>query len=338
MGKMVLTIALLLGLMIWVPGALLAQDAKLLDAAKKEGGKVVVYGSLENDTMDLIAAALKKKTGLEVDYWRDAANKVTDRVAAEGRVGKPQADVVLTTTSTMQLIQKDGLLAKYDSPSAQAFPKTVIDANLGPAYRSTVIGVVYNTGIVKPAEAPKSLEDIVKPQYKGKVVVPDPSQHTTTAQWLASLHKIMGKEKADKFIHDLAASKPLLVPSLTPAGERITTGETPIGIAFLKNVVFYGRNGVPLDYVRLGKFMGDGQSITLAAKGPHPNGGKAFIDYFLGDESLKIMANIGEFVTRKGIYPPLPDANKIQLVDMIEMDKEAFAQKMAEYKKIFLQN
>jgi len=318
-------------------GSVFAQDAKLVDAARKEGGKIVVYGSLENDTMDLISTAFKKKTGLDVDFWRDSANKVTDRVAAEFRAGKPQADVVLTTTSTLRLSQRDGLLAKYDSPSAMAFPKNVIDANLGPAYRSTVIGVVYHTGIIKPAEAPKSLEDITKPQYKGKVVFPDPSQHTTTAQWLASLHKIMGNEKADKFIHDLAASKPLLVPSLTPAGERITTGETPIGVAFLKNVVFYGRNGVPLDYVRLGKFMGDGQSISLAAKAPHPSAGKAFVDFFLGDESLKIMANIGEFVTRKSIYPPLPDANKIQLVDMIDMDKEAFSQKMAEYKKIFLQ-
>ncbi len=329
---------LLAGLAIISVKPVIAQDAKLIELAKKEGGRVVVYGSIENDTMDLIAAAFKKKTGLEVDYWRDAANKVTDRVTAESRAGKPQADVVLTTTSTMRLIQKDGFLAKYDSPSAKAFPKTVTDPNLGPAYRSTVIGVVYHTGIVKPSEAPKSLEDLVKPQYKGKVVVPDPSQHTTTAQWLASLHKIMGVEKADKFIHDLAATKPLLVPSLTPAGERITTGETPIGIAFLKNVVFYGRNGVPLDYVRLGKFMGDGQSITLAARSPHVSAGKAFIDYFLGEESLKIMANIGEFVTRKGIYPPLPDANKIQLIDMIDMDKEAFTQKMAEYKKIFLQN
>jgi iron(III) transport system substrate-binding protein len=335
--RLFVALAALLASMIgsFAPG--FAQDKALVEAAKKEGGKVVVYGSLENDTMDLLSAAFKKKTGLEVDYWRDAANKVTDRVSAEARAGKPQADVVLTTTSTLRLIQKDGLLAKYDSPSAKAFPKTVIDPNLGPAYRSTVIGVVYNTGIVKPADAPKSLEDLVKPQYKGKVVFPDPSQHTTTAQWLASLHKIIGKERADKFILDLAASKPLLVPSLTPAGERITTGETPIGVAFLKNVVFYGRNGVPLDYVRLGKFMGDGQSITMANKAPHTNAGKAFVDFFLGEESLKIMANIGEFVTRKGIYPPLPDANKIQLVDMVEMDKEAFAQKMAEYKKIFLQ-
>lgn len=326
-----------IGFLLLGSSAAWTQDAKLLEAAKKEGAKVVVYGSLENDTMDLISAALKKRTGLEVDYWRDSANKVTDRVTAEARAGKVQADVVLTTTPTLKLIQKDGLLAKYDSPAHKAFPKTVIDPNLGPAYRSTVIGIVYHTGMIKKADAPKSLEDLVKPQYKGKLVVPDPSVHTTTAQWLASLHKIMGKEKADKFIVDLAAMKPLLVPSLTPAGERITTGEAPIGVAFLKNVVFYGRSGVPLDYVRLGKFMGDGQSISMVAKAPHPNAGKAFIDYFLGEESLKVMADIGEFVTRKGIYPPLPDANKIQLVDMIDMDKEAYAQKMAEYKKLFLQ-
>src|SRR5687768_5861993 len=168
--------------------------------------------------------------------------------------------------------------------------------------------------------------------------MPDASQHTTTGQWLASLHKVMGKERSDKFNPDLEGTKPLLVESLTPAGERITTGEAPIGIAFLKNVVFYGKKGIPLDYVRLGKFMGDNQSVTLGAKPLHPNAGKAFIDYFLGEESLRIMAGIGEFVTRKGIYPPLPDADKIELVDMVEMDKKTFTEKMAEYKKIFLQN
>src|ERR1043166_2089820 len=310
-----------------------AQDAKLVEAAKKEGGKVVIYGSLENDTLELIAGAFKKKTGLEIDTWREPANKVTDRVANESRAGKPLFDVVLTTKSTMQLAYKDGFLTKYDSPSAKAYPKQFVDPNLGPTYRNTIIGIVYNTGVIKPADAPKSLEDLVKPQYKGKVVVPDASQHTTTAQWMASLHKVMGsKEKADKFIRDLAATQPLLVPSLTPAGERITTGETPIGIAFIKNVVFYGKKGVPLDYTRLGKFMGDGQSVSLDAKAPHPNAGNAFIDYLLDEESSKIMAGIGEFVARKGIYPPLPDAEKIEMIEMDDMDQKAFAEKMAEYR------
>ncbi len=317
---------------------LLAQDAKLIEAARKEGGKVVVYGSIENDTMDLIGAAFKKKTGLDIEFWRAASTKVMDRVLNETRIGKPLYDVVLTTTPPMEFMFNEGGLAKYDSPSARAFPKEVMHPNLGPQYRNAVIGILYHSGIIKPADAPKSLEDLLKPQYRGKLVMPDASLHTTTAQWLASLHKVMGsRERADKFIRDLAATKPLLVDSLTPAGERVTTGETPVGIGFLKNVVFYGQKGVPIDYVRLGKFMGDGQAVALAAKPVHPNAGKAFIDYFIGEEGLKIMAGIGEFVTRKGIYPPIPDADKIELVEMIDMDKKTYAEKMAEYKKIFLQ-
>jgi iron(III) transport system substrate-binding protein len=320
-----------------LPGMLQAQDSKLVDAAKAEGGKVVVYGSLENETMDLISAAFKKKTGLEADFWRASSTKVMDRANSEFRTGKPLFDAVLMNDAPMQFLQKNGIFAKYDSPSSRAFPAEVIDKNLGPRYRNVLIGIVYNTAVIKPADAPKSLEDLLKPQYRGKLVVPDASQHTTTAQWLVSLQKIMGKERSEKFVRDLAATKPLLVESLTPAGERITTGETPIGISFIKNVVFYGQKGVPLDYVRLPSFMGDGQYIALSAKAPHPNAGKAFLDFFLGEESLRIMANIGEFVNRKGIYPPLADADKIKVVEMVPMDEKDFAEKMAEYRKIFLQ-
>jgi iron(III) transport system substrate-binding protein len=315
-----------------------AQDAKLVDAAKKEGGRVVVYGSLENETVELIAAALKKKTGLEIDFWRAASTKVMDRVINEMRAGKPLYDVVQTPTPPMEFMFKAGALSKYDSPAAKGFPKEVIHPDLGPQYRNGVIGIVYHAGIIKPADAPKTLQDLLKPQYRGKFVMPDPSQHTTTAQWFASLHKVMGgQEPAEKFIRDLAATKPLLVESLTPAGERISTGERPIGLAFVKNVVFYGQKGIPMDYVRLGKFMGDGQAVALAAKPPHPNAGRAFIDFFIGEESLKIMADLGEFVTRKGVPSPIPGADKIELVEMVDMDKKAYAEKMAEYRKIFLQ-
>ncbi len=339
MHKRAIATLVQLGSMFFLAVPLLAQDAKLIEAARKEGGKVVVYGSIESDTMDRIGAAFKKKTGLDIEFWRAASTKVMDRVLGETRVGKPLYDVVLTTTPPMEFMFNEGGLAKYDSPSAKFFPREVMHANLGPQYRNAVIGIIYHAGIIKPADAPKSLEDLLKPQYRGKLVMPDASLHTTTAQWLASLHKVMGgKERADKFIRDLAATKPLLVDSLTPAGERVTTGEMPIAIGFLKNVVFYGQKGVPIDYVRLGKFMGDGQAVALGAKPIHANAGKAFIDYFIGEEGLKIMAGIGEFVTRKGIYPPIADADKIELVEMIDMDKKTYAEKMAEYKKIFLQN
>jgi iron(III) transport system substrate-binding protein len=229
------------------------------------------------------------------------------------------------------------MLTKYLSPAAKGFAKDVVDPNLGPRYRNVVIGIIYNKDAIKPAEAPKSLEDLVKPQYKGKVVMPDPKQHTTTTQWLASLHKIMGKENADKFIRELGASKPALVESYIPAAERVITAETPIAIAFVRYVYLYGQKGAPLDYVRLGKMLGDGHHIALGSKAPNPNAGKAFIDFFLNDESMSLMTKIGgEFVNRKGVKPPLPDVDKIQFVEMLDLDKDGYTEKAKEYDKLFI--
>ena len=36
-----------------------------------------------------------------------------------------------------------------------------------------------------------------------------------------------------------------------------------------------------------GKMLSLGQYISLSEKAPRPNAGKAFIDFFLGDESMK---------------------------------------------------
>ncbi len=333
--NMKLLLASIAALLVFAPQTY-GQDAKLVEAAKKEG-KVVAYGSLESDTTEAIKKAFQKKTGIEMEYWRASATKVMDRAMTEYRAGRPLFDVILINADPLQIMHKHGIFAKYDSPSAKEFPKEAIDPNLGPRYRNVIVGVVYNKSVIKPADAPKSLEDLVKPQYKGKLVMPDPTQHTTTTQWVASLFKLMGKEKADKYIHDLAAMKPILVESLLPAAERVTTGETPVAITYVKYSFIFGQRGAPTDYVRLGKMLGDGHYAPLSNKAPHPNAGKAFIDFFLGDEGMGIMAKMGEFVNRKGIYPPLPDADKIQFVEMIDLDEKGYAEKKKEYTKIFLQ-
>src|SRR5829696_2654269 len=155
----------MLGIMIFcfLIGAAHGQDAKLIDAAKKEGGKVVVYSSMESSISDGIAAGFKKKTGLEMDYWRGSSTKVLDRALNEHRAGKPLFDVAITIADPMFLMQSEGVFAKYDSPSAADFPKALIDPNLGPNYRTLLIGIVYNTNAIKPADAPKAFEDLVKP-------------------------------------------------------------------------------------------------------------------------------------------------------------------------------
>ena len=183
-GCAFLTTALLVGTPVY------SQSTSLIEAGKKEG-KTVIYGSLESDSADTVFNVFKKKTGIDVDYWRASSTKVMDRAMSEYRAGKPLFDIILTNDNPMQIMFKEGIFAKYDSPAAKDFTKESIDPNLGPRYRNVVIGVVYNKTIVSPADAPKSLEDLVKPQYRGKLVMPDPTQHTTTTQWVSSLEKLI---------------------------------------------------------------------------------------------------------------------------------------------------
>jgi iron(III) transport system substrate-binding protein len=313
----------------------MAQDAKLVEAAKKEGGKVVLYGSLETPVVEAVVAAFRKKTGLSAEYWRASAMSVMNRSMSEYRAGSPLYDVVLNNTDPLLIMANEGMIAKYDSPTAAKYPKDQVDPRLGPISRYGIVGVLYHKGLVKPEDAPKSIEDLVNPKYKGKLVMADPTLHVTTIQWLASLHRIMPKERTEKFIRDLAAMKPTLVESMLPVSERVATGEIPIGITFVKYAYTAGKKGAPLDYVRVERMLGDGHFAVLSNKAPRPSAGKAFIDYYLDDESMKILAQSGEFANREGIYPPLSGADKIQYVQMEVLDAKSFEEKKKEFGKIF---
>jgi iron(III) transport system substrate-binding protein len=313
-----------------------AQDSKLIETAKKDG-KLVLYGTMQSDIFEPLQKSFQKKTGITIDYWRTSATKVMERALSEARPGKALFDLVMSTEDTHRILYKEGILVRYESPMAKDFPKEAIDPILGPRARNHIVGIVYNKSVISPADAPKTLEDLVKPQYRGKIVMADPTLHTTTAQWLANVHKLIGRERADKFIHDLAAMKPTLVESFGPAADRITTAEMPIGISYVYYVFLNGQKGAPLDYVRGDyRLLGDASYMSIFHKAPHPKAAKAFIDFFLDEESMTTMAKAGEFVNRKGVYPPVPDADKIKFVEMDDLGEQAYAEKRKEFQKLFL--
>jgi len=285
--------------------------------------------------MDPIAEAFEKKTGIKVEYFRASATKAMDRGLTEMRAGKATFDVMVNNSGAIHVMRKENAFSTYISLSANGFPKDEVDPQLGPAYRHTPIGIIYNKSVISSADAPKSLEDLLNPKYRGKLVMPDPTQHTTTMQWLASLYKIMGKEKADKFIRDLGATKPILAESFAPSAERVSTGETPIAISLVRYVVTFAEKKAPVDYVRMSKMLSTGQYLGLSRIAPRPSAGKAFIDFFLTAESMKLLAKAGEFVTMKGIPQLLPDADKITPVEMDDLDQKGYAAKREEFRKAF---
>lgn len=326
--------ALAFALAAWA--AATAVSAQSVDAAKKEG-KLVIYGSLESGIMDEIEKAFTAKYGIPIEYFRAASNKTLDRALTEARAGRVMSDVVITNRGPMLLLKKENIFAKYVSPETKNFPAALRDPDglLSPIYRQVIVGILYNTKLVKPEDAPKSLEDLLSPKWAGKWTMPDPSRHFTTGVWVKNLDEIYGKDFMN-VVKKMAAAKPILVESFIPSAQKVISGEALAGITYLKYVYIFGKDGAPLDYVRMPKFLADGHNVGIQAKAPHPNAARLFEDFFISREGMQIMAKEGEFVTAKGLYPPIKGADKIHAISMDEIDRAEYKKWSAELRKIFV--
>ncbi len=306
---------------------LLAQQASV-EAGKKEG-KVVVYGSVPPQSMEGLHQAFKKKYGIEVEYWRGSSTQVSERALTEWRAGKPAYDVVEGNRGVQLIMKDDGLFAKYIPPASEKFPARFKEKDsLITPWRVLPISILYNTDMVKPADLPKTLDDLLNPKWSGKISIPDPTRHTTTAQFLWNLRR---KEfKGDKwldYVKALAKQNPVLVDSLAPVTTTIIKGEAPVGITYIKYIKQYKG---PVDFIPMDRYLTDPNYLSLSAKSPRPNAAKLYIDFACSAEGQKEIAEDGEFVLAPGVYPPIKDADKVapKMVFMENPSEEEFKKLM----------
>lgn len=305
-----------------------------LDGARKEG-KVVVYGVIPPQLMKPINDAFEKQYGVRVDYWRASTTGVLDRALNEWRAGQPGYDVVEGNKGPQLILKSEGVLIKFPPPSAGKFPKQFLepDAVLTP-WRFNPISILYNTDLVKKEDAPKSLADLLLPKWKGKITIPDPSRHTTTAEFLANLGKYEGT-RWKEFAGGLAQQQPLFVESFAPIVNTVIRGEAALGVAYLKYVIqFKG----PIDYVRLDKYLADTNYLGVSKKAPHPNAAKLYLEFLCSPEGQKAVAETGEFVLSPGIAPAVPGAAQVaqRSTFMDEPNAEQFKKLQAELRQMFL--
>jgi iron(III) transport system substrate-binding protein len=303
-------------------------------AAAKKDGKVVVYGSVVPQAMEELHKSFEKKYDIKVDYWRGSSTSVAERAQTEWRAGRAAFDVVESSWDVMVLLKKEGIFARYIAPSSERFPEQFKekDALITP-WRILPISILYNTDSVKSDEVPKSLDDLLSPKWKGKISMPDPSRHTTTAKFLWNLEKLMGARWRD-YVKKLAAQQPLLVESLAPVTPAIIKGEAQVGIAYIKFVKQYKG---PVSYVTLEKYLSDPNHLALGAKAAHSNAGRLYIEYAVSADGQRIIAQDGEFVLSPGVYPPIQGADKVS-PNMVPMDNptEEQAKNLSnEFRQIF---
>jgi iron(III) transport system substrate-binding protein len=311
----------------------LAQQPNV-EAAKKEG-KVVVYGSVVPQAMEDLHKGFEAKYGIKVEYWRGDSTKVSERALTESRAGKPGFDVVEANRGFQLIMRSEGLFAKYVPLSSEKFPAQFKekDALITP-WRVLPISMLYNTDMVKAADLPKTFDDLLNPKWTGKISLPDPTLHTTTAQFLWNLQKFKGDKWLD-FVKALAKQKPILVESLAPVTTTVIKGEAPIGITYIKYVKQYKG---PVTYIAMDKYLTDPNYLSLSGKASRPEAAKLYIDYACSTEGQKHIAESGEFVMAPGVFPPIKDAEKVapRMVFMDNPTEEEFKKLMTvTFREIF---
>jgi iron(III) transport system substrate-binding protein len=305
-----------------------------IDAARKEG-RVVVYAAVPPQTMKVINDPFEKKYGIRVEYWRASTTGILERALNEWRVGQAGADVIEGNKGPQLILKTEGVFDKFMPPSAAKFPRQFIEADgiLTP-WRFNPISILYNTELIKKEELPKTLGDLLLPRWKGKITIPDPSRHTTTAQFLADLDRYDGI-KWREFAKGLAQQQPLLVESFAPIVNTVIKGEAHLGITYLKYV---GQYKGPIDYVRLNQYLADTNYMGVGRKAAHPNAGKLYIEYICSPEGQKAMAGTGEFVLAPQVSPAIQGAADVaqRTIFMEEPTAEEFKKLREEMRQIFL--
>ena len=126
-------------------------------------------------------------------------------------------------------------------------------------------------------------------------MVLDPSE-----QWSALMFQIMGKEKALRYLRELAKQNILLRrESSSMRAQLIAAGEAPMDIdSTLGPVEELKKRRAPIDWITLGPVPVVTSAHAIAVRPLHPNAAKLYLDFVLSKEGQRTVLNFGRQVAR----------------------------------------
>jgi iron(III) transport system substrate-binding protein len=272
-----------------VPAVLLAQDAGLIERAKRDG-RVVLYTSLAPTESAPLAAAFEKKYGVKVELWRSTSGRVVQRTITEAQARRFAVDVVETNGPEMEMLARESLLAEFRSAYLADLP-----ANAIPPHRMWIpdrlnfFVVGFNTNRVKRAEIPATYEAFVDPKWKGRIAL-----EATDTEWMATLIKTWGEAKGMDYFRKLSAMRPDIREGHVLLASLVAAGEVPVGLSmYNSNIEALKRRGAPIDFVPVQPVVARPQGIGVMKNAPHPNAARLLVDYVLSPEGQMIFESMG---------------------------------------------
>ena len=310
-----------------------AQDRETIIAKAKEEKTFVYYSTTDiRDGTAMVHAFQKKYPFIEPKLFRLGSTQIVVKVLQEHRGGAHLFDVISATSFQFSEIFKEDLFQKYDSPERRAFLDDFKDKEgyWTSAYHNASI-IAYNTSLLKPADLPKSYDDLLDPKWKGKMLM-----DSRETEWYASMLQVLGREKGQQLMRGLAKQNLSFRPGRTLITQVLASGEAPLAVNDYDHLVQSAKKrGAPVESIAAYPVISRVTPIALGRYAPHPNVGKLFIDFSLSEEGQKILRSFGRSSARKGIEPDELQRKGVRLyVSDISLAKD-YARYDKEFMEIF---
>ena len=297
---------------------------------------VVLYCSLDRPLAAPILAAFTRDTGIGVEVVYDTeATKSTglaSRIVAES--SRPRADVFWSSeVARMTQLAADAALAAYPPRGVEEIPARYRDAEgfwTGFAGRFRVLA--YNRELAP--SPPKTLAELAEPAWRGRVAMADPLFGTTATE-AAALFQVWGPEKAEAYYRRRKENKTRLVDGNSVAARLAAEGDIAVAQTDTDDAYRLLAEDKPLGIVFPNQ-EGEGalmipNTVGLIHAGPHPEAGKALIDYLIRPETELALARstARQLPLSKSLQDRLPaEVADLAAVKRLEVDYSRLAENL----------
>lgn len=288
-------------------GSSAATDASLdeLVAAAQEEGSLTFYTAATENIATRVVDAFNEEYGIEAEFVRLSSTQLQQRYAAEADAGNIQADLIFnagnatafaedqTASGNMYSIQDAELpvLASGDFPHKYVRgPNALIQ--IAPWQ------FAYNTGAISEDDAPTTWEDLLDPEFKDMILIPDP----TASDAYFDVWKVVLDNYGEEYFDALRDQGIRFVESGVPAMEALSAGEASIVVPVVPSQALANVDqgapigvSVPDDTSAVEMTVG----LTDPDKAEHPNAARLLANFVMSEEGNRVFnddpGNVGVY-------------------------------------------
>ncbi len=257
---------------------------KLYPAAKAEGQLIFNTERIEEiGGKDGVAKFEKRFPGIKVNLTGIAGSQLAPRILAEVKSGRVSIDVMRGDPNRAEPLAERDLLVALDIAELTDKPVKTFFDNRFIKLSDHVTNFVYNTDFIKPADVPKTYEDLLNPKWERKLVMD--ARGGQIAHLLST--KVWDDERFWKFVKGLKDQKPIWTSRNTEAMAKITSGEGWIGTGSYAAIEELKAKGAPVEFMFLSPALSQIRGASIIKGSAHPNAAKLFVGWLLSPEGAE---------------------------------------------------